>query len=592
MASNEFCGDWGDYQNSRRRVPEDSIEYNLYVVNSELASFDLRERLRKIQNEANIFVKSLCKNYIWQREEFKLDLVVDDSNEKIHSPPSLRSGSLRGSARLRGKTNFGDSIDDEWLVVYILRQISISHPDVWIRAVDTDGQFLLIEAANALPHWLEPEVAEFRLWIHQGKLLIIPLKVSMEKASPVLSLDQALQFIRRSKSDLLSLPEIEQEAFFRLKKYPQKIQDSLHNALITVPRKIAWLLHRAPSYISPAIEAFYLRDPVALRSLQKQKASDLIFPLGDFVTISAKFTKIGYAQLIGQVISMEHAQSATMLSEGSSQTTRSQVETGMKVTAGFEILLSDSLYKDMRAVREMKLLLDDLDEGEETLPTDQDIRQWDFRADSDSWLDVNFADLDKSLSKDNTKESQGLAGFADKTMEDHLSRVASRFTSLMEGAGDELNEEDSSNSSSDDESFTPDITGNKPSEVSETSFEAAKLKTPVSKVQRALPEQLDTLHCGAAIRCDRAHGASAVQDQSSASEHTRQVTDGFQVAGAIDPESTHAVEEASNVSAETVGEKGLQASKTDVKTGDSEVHIDMDKVHSMLCGFAAHLDIE
>ena len=579
-------------QNLPRRAPEDSIEYSLYVVNPELASFDLRERLRKIQNEANVFVKSLCKNYIWQRESFKLELVVDDGEKKPHSPPNVLSGSLQSYARLGGKTNFGDSIDDEWLIVFILRQISISHPDVWIRAVDTDGQFLLIEAANALPHWLEPDVAEFRVWIHQGKLLIIPLDVSTEEPSSMLSLEQALRYIQRSKSDLLSLPEIEQEAFFRLKKYPQKIQDSLHNGIITVPRKIAWLLHQAPSYISPAIEAFYLRDPVAIRSLQKQKSSDLTFSLGDFVTISAKFTKIGYAQLVGQVIHTEHAQSAMMQSERSFRTTRTQIETGMKVTAGFEILLSDPLYKDIRAVREMKLLLDDLDEGEETLPTDQDIMRWDFKEDSDRWLDVDFADLDKSLNKGNTEGSQGLAGFADKAMEEHFSRVTSRFTSLMEGADDDSNEEDSTNSSRSDESLASDITGNKPSEVSETTFDAASFNTPALKVQRALPEQLDTLHCGTAVRCDRAHGVSTLEDQSSASEHTPQVTDGFQVAGAIDSEPNHAIEESSNVDVEKVGKKGLQAFKTDVKTDESEVHIDMHKVHSMLTGFAAHLDIE
>jgi hypothetical protein len=29
--------------------------------------------------------------------------------------------------------------------------------------VDTDGEFLLIEAANALPRWLNPEIADNRV---------------------------------------------------------------------------------------------------------------------------------------------------------------------------------------------------------------------------------------------------------------------------------------------------------------------------------------------------------------------------------------------------------------------------------------------
>ena len=64
---------------------------------------------------------------------------------------------------LRGRTNYGDSVEDEWLIVFILRQLSQQFSDAWIRVIDTDGEFLLIEAANVLPPWLNPEVAEFRV---------------------------------------------------------------------------------------------------------------------------------------------------------------------------------------------------------------------------------------------------------------------------------------------------------------------------------------------------------------------------------------------------------------------------------------------
>lgn len=68
-----------------------------------------------------------------------------------------------GISFLRGRTNYGDSVEDEWLIVFILRQLSQQFSDAWIRVIDTDGEFLLIEAANVLPPWLNPEVAEFRV---------------------------------------------------------------------------------------------------------------------------------------------------------------------------------------------------------------------------------------------------------------------------------------------------------------------------------------------------------------------------------------------------------------------------------------------
>lgn len=47
--------------------------------------------------------------------------------------------------------------------MFILRELSRKFSDAWIRIIDTDGEFLLIEAANVLPPWLNPEVAEFRV---------------------------------------------------------------------------------------------------------------------------------------------------------------------------------------------------------------------------------------------------------------------------------------------------------------------------------------------------------------------------------------------------------------------------------------------
>jgi hypothetical protein len=54
-------------------------------------------------------------------------------------------------------------VEDEWLIVYLLRGLTKLYPDLWIKVVDTDGEFMLIEAANALPRWLNPEIADNRV---------------------------------------------------------------------------------------------------------------------------------------------------------------------------------------------------------------------------------------------------------------------------------------------------------------------------------------------------------------------------------------------------------------------------------------------
>lgn len=71
-----------------------------------------------------------------------------------------------GVTSLRGRTNYGDSIEDEWVVVYLLRELTKKHNDIWVRVVDSDGEFLLVEAAGVLPAWVEPDIAENRVRIY------------------------------------------------------------------------------------------------------------------------------------------------------------------------------------------------------------------------------------------------------------------------------------------------------------------------------------------------------------------------------------------------------------------------------------------
>ena len=48
-------------------------------------------------------------------------------------------------------------------------------PGLTARAWDNDGEFLLIEAAYALPKWVKPETSTNRVWLHEGLLHLVPL---------------------------------------------------------------------------------------------------------------------------------------------------------------------------------------------------------------------------------------------------------------------------------------------------------------------------------------------------------------------------------------------------------------------------------
>lgn len=457
-----------------KRLPDDCVEYVIHIINEKLNSPSLiRTRLNEILRAAKELQRKYCKDYIWQRQSFQLNLLP-----KLDLADSSTTQHAKAIPYLRGRTDFGDSVADEWLIVYLLCELSKQFPDAWIRVYDTDGEFLLIEAAGALPKWLNPEIAENRVWINAGHIKIIPLESGSSPQN--LTLQAALAHIQSHPDQLVHERAVEKEAFHRLREYPSAISSSLHHALITVPRRLAYILHRNPAYISPAIEAFYLRDPVSLKPLSTKDTATLTFAPEDFVTTSIKFTKVGFAQLRSQVFEAPPAWTGII-----PRLRDEKVALGMKLTCGFEILLTDPQNQDKRAVREMKLLLDDVESGDEVLPDDAEIDAWPKTQDDEKWLDIDYNDFEQELSgkggSGTTKE-----GFGDKSAQDSLRKMVSRFEDFLkdDGAGvdgiDDDDVDDESDSADGGQSEQNEEAGD--SEADEKEFERAMRAT------QAMPE--------------------------------------------------------------------------------------------------------
>ncbi|KAJ6092524.1 hypothetical protein N7486_007813 [Penicillium sp. IBT 16267x] len=402
-------------------LPDDSVEYSIYHLPSPAPAVideaaETRARLLEVQRTAANLTKDLLKDYIWQREGFRLETVKDD-----------------GITYLSGLTNYGDSIEDEWVVVYLLRELTKRHKDIWVKVRDGDGEFLLIEAAGTLPAWLEPEVADNRVWINQGGLKIIkPKQNPGKKVTEKLSLPQARKIIQGEPDRFIKSTMIQEEAFYRLRNYPKQISENIHSAIVTIPRKVAFLLHQKPGYISPAVEAFYVRDPIALRPLRAKDASSLTFKPDDMVTVSVRFTRVGYAQVKSQEFPIPSTW-AGKLPPIDEDKAYARAETGMKLACGFEMLLYDPHHQDNAAVREMKLLLEDVETGDEELPTNEDIEKtWDKREDDEKWLDINFEDLDRELKgKGKGKGKDEGGNFGDAGAQENLQRIVARFDEFL-----------------------------------------------------------------------------------------------------------------------------------------------------------------
>ena len=57
-----------------KRLPEDCIEYTIYLVDSNLRESIIRDRLRDVQAAANKMTRRLLQDFVWQRDEFALHL--------------------------------------------------------------------------------------------------------------------------------------------------------------------------------------------------------------------------------------------------------------------------------------------------------------------------------------------------------------------------------------------------------------------------------------------------------------------------------------------------------------------------------------
>lgn len=337
----------------------------------------------------------------------------------------------RGLLYLEGRTSYGDCVEDEWFIVYMLREVTKLFPGAWARICDADGEFLLIEGANLVPSWLSPEVDANRVWINDGMLKIIPLgdtqatrttsTGSSERSS--LSLAEAAAVIKRCPDTLYHSQALDDDVFDRLRKYPNHLETSSHYTRLVIPRKIAYILHDRPRAIAPAVEAFVSRDPLTMKHTFDLARSGipLHFPPSDLVVVSVRFTRVMYAQLRGQrftppngwpALFSRHSE-ASCRPKGMSgspqddaalpENLSTMMEMSMKLTVGFEIMASTADSSNSRIVREVGLILEDLAEDGEGayLPSDEEVQAWKDvdRESNGAWLNINFEDFERELNE-------------------------------------------------------------------------------------------------------------------------------------------------------------------------------------------------
>jgi len=295
---------------------EDVVHYAIYSSKAD-------ECLEDLLNRCLPCVVSQMTAYIWHDEPFSLEI---DQEKRC----------------LKGRTHYGDNVEDEWFVVALLIKITKEVRNTVVRVTDQDGEVLLIEAANELPRWAqEPDVAAGRVFIHDGQVHLLPISERPSDLSPFPAgapndIAKAAQVVADHAFNTRASDRVQETVMARLKSFPNSWEDNLHYLHVRLPVKAARLLHQSPQLISGIVHRLLDSDPDDIKSLRAMET----FPPTDLIETGVHMTKCLYAMLSSK--SCWPAKGLKWSLPPQQNPNFNKAIDGFKLAAGMELLAHDT----------------------------------------------------------------------------------------------------------------------------------------------------------------------------------------------------------------------------------------------------------
>lgn len=171
-----------EWEEEDEEVEEGYVAYRVYVDGWETQSWaDAALWGARLLREA----AELTRGHCWSDDGFRLAV----------------AGSAAAGHWLCGRQAVGDDVDDEWVAIGVLRALTARHAALSCCVADSDGEPLLIEAAEHLPAWVEPPAVRHRVWLRGGALHVVgypatPADVGVLPGSPAASRADCLAALR------------------------------------------------------------------------------------------------------------------------------------------------------------------------------------------------------------------------------------------------------------------------------------------------------------------------------------------------------------------------------------------------------------
>ncbi|PWN29769.1 SGT1-domain-containing protein [Jaminaea rosea] len=187
----------------------------------------------------------------------------------------IKKGTQVAPPHIKLSLSTGGATEDEFLLLHFLRlqqRPGSLLRDYAVQVIDEDGELLLIEAADHIPDWIDPDNAAGRVWLVQEEVKILPASLDKGDASfqedaasigPIADINTSLRLLQDHAAATSTSSDLNIAAFSRMATYPgTEWTDTVqHRTTSIVPSlSIARAFRSRPQLIARAGQAFLGRD--------------------------------------------------------------------------------------------------------------------------------------------------------------------------------------------------------------------------------------------------------------------------------------------------------------------------------------------
>uniref|UniRef100_A0AAV1UMH2 Uncharacterized protein n=1 Tax=Peronospora matthiolae TaxID=2874970 RepID=A0AAV1UMH2_9STRA len=383
------------------------------------------ECLQEAENRCRAFqsyAAQQTEGFLWHKHSFHL---------QVHRTRD-------GRYILSGSSAVGDAIQDEWVVAKLVFDITNEFPGVVGRIVDSDGEFLLIESAEALPDWVTPETCDRRVFVLNGKLHIAPpapaIRIRKERD---LFDDDALEQVLDTSLNTEASTAVQQLIQCKLDEIPTYMRENRQAVHCLLPERAARVLLVNRELVGPAVEAFYYREPTQAGLVCNKMAT--FMPAGDeVVEMRVTFSRAMFAQLKQQTFfppklflrrdARYRVKEKSAKGVEDADRDAQAGDLGVKLACGLELLYvgngEDQLGRHWKQIIEESLQQTDVKVPIQPISEPED---------DDSWLYLHPDTMESRLERAAKAKDPSVPGGADDLQ--HMAAMFGNFVDGVSGVG-------------------------------------------------------------------------------------------------------------------------------------------------------------